>query len=106
MSLYNVKSANHEYRVTKFDDELHPESSYITTETNCDCPAGHRDTCRHREMLPAFTEKDRVDSPWFYDFDNDQWFWYDAENARFLNAPPKPLVKVNGRFEGGLWRRI
>ena len=99
MSLYNVKSRNSEYRVTKFDDDLEPESSYVTSEVACDCPAGHRDSCRHRTMLPRFIANSRVNTAWMYDFDNERWFYFDHEHGRLLNAQPT-------RFEGGLRRRI
>jgi hypothetical protein len=73
MPLYNAKKANGTYRVTKFDDDLEVENSYLTSERECTCPAGHRDTCRHRQMLPAFIEQQRVDTFWFLDWDNQKW---------------------------------
>ena len=95
MSLYNAKKLKDHYQITKFDDELEVESSYNTSSETCDCPAGVRDTCRHRQMLPEFVEADRYDSSWFFDWDNRRWFYYDTKTGRILNAPPKPS-----------WRRI
>ena len=98
MSLYNVKNVNGMYNVTKFTDDLDVESTYETSEVACTCPAGHCDSCRHRQMLPAFISMGRVNSAWMYDHDNEQWFYFDHENGRLLTQPPR-------RFEGGLWRR-
>lgn len=77
MILYNLKSEiSHanviSYRITKFDEDLNPESSYIVHNEVCECPAGIRDTCRHRKMLPIMLP--RVDSVWFYCFDDGKWY--------------------------------
>lgn len=80
MSLYNAKRTPEGIRITKFTDDLDVEetagkpSSYITSRDICECPSGHRDTCRHRQMLPDFQATNRIDSRWFYDFDNKRWF--------------------------------
>lgn len=75
MTLYNCKSEGDEYRITKFDSDLNVESTYLTTLRECQCPAGHRDTCRHRLMLPMFLKKrggaDR--GAWLLDYDRKQW---------------------------------
>jgi hypothetical protein len=89
MSLYNAKRVPDAYRVTKFTDDLDAESSYITTRDSCDCPAGHRDTCRHRQMLPDFIANERVNSEWFLDWDNRRWFYYNSENGRMTSQPPR-----------------
>lgn len=55
-------------RVSKFvDGEL--ESSYLTTHDECDCPAGVRPSCRHRQMLPQAQAAGIVNTHWFWDFD-------------------------------------
>lgn len=79
MILYNLKSEiSHanviSYRITKFDEDLNPESSYIVHNEVCECPAGVRPTCRHRVMLPIMLP--HVDTEWFYNYDNATW--YDA----------------------------
>lgn len=56
MSLYNAKTEGSSLRVTKFDSDLNPESSYLTTRSECSCPAGSRPKCRHREMYMALLE--------------------------------------------------
>lgn len=66
MILYNLHSSGDEYRISKFNDgEL--ESSYLLTAENCDCPAGHHFTCRHRKMLPAMLAAGIANTHWFWD---------------------------------------
>lgn len=65
--LYNLRSDGDQWRITKFtDDEV--ESSYLTSDQACDCPAGHRATCRHRAMLPELFPI--RDTQWFYNYDS------------------------------------
>jgi hypothetical protein len=66
--LYNCRHDGDQYRITKFNDG-EVESSYLTTHENCDCPAGHRSTCRHRQMLPSMLLHGIVDTHWFLDWD-------------------------------------
>ena len=106
MSLYKVRTLNNQYNVTKLTDDLEPESSYNTSLDECDCPAGHRTSCRHRAMLTEFIETNRVDTAWMLDFDNEQWFYYDSDNGKLLNHQPAEVVTRRGTFEGGLRRRI
>ena len=78
MSLYNCKSTSaatpFRYVMTKFDNDLNPESSYIVSISDCSCPAGYRPTCRHRQMLPLFViQNNFVDEPMFFDFDTRNW---------------------------------
>lgn len=55
-------------RITKFvDGEV--EASYLTTFTECDCPAGVRPSCRHRQMLPQMSAARIVNTEWFWDYD-------------------------------------
>lgn len=103
MSLYTAKKANGGYRISKVTDDLEFESSYITTEDSCECPAGHRPSCRHREMLPDFLARGRVGTAWMLDYDNGQWFWYNVDQGTLSNTGPS--TKRN-TFEGGLRRRI
>jgi hypothetical protein len=73
MSLYNLKSADGQWRITKFTNDLEVESSYLTSVTECECPAGTRPSCRHRTMLPRMLNVGAEDSEMFYDFDHDQF---------------------------------
>lgn len=57
------------YRITKFvDGEV--ESSYHVDRSACECPAGVRPTCRHRQMLPQMLNADIANTHWFYDHDH------------------------------------
>lgn len=71
MALYNLRTSDGEYRITKFTADLEVESSYITSLDTCECPAGVRPTCRHRQMLPKMLAQGIEDSPCFYDFERD-----------------------------------
>lgn len=72
-SLYNCKHSGDQYRVTKFTSDFEVEASYICDLHSCECPAGHRPTCRHRQMLPKFIARDYVGSNFFFDFDRGGW---------------------------------
>lgn len=72
-TLYNCRHSSDQYRITKFDHNFDVESSYLCTATECECPAGHRHTCRHREMLPKFLQRDHVGDEWFFDYDRGGW---------------------------------
>lgn len=97
MSLYNLRFADFGFTITKFDDDLNPQGSYNvgndpnTGQLYCDCPAGQRHTCRHREMLPIFLDTNRVNTNWFYDYDAKGWRQYvgpfDAEGATYTAEP-------------------
>ena len=57
------------YRLTKFlDGEV--ESSYHVSREQCECPAGQRPTCRHRQMLPHMLNASIANTHWFYDHDH------------------------------------
>lgn len=78
MSLYNLKTDTgaesygvSQFIVTKFDDDLNVEGSYLVSAQGCTCPAGHRPSCRHRQMLPML--ETCANSSWFLDFDTRQW---------------------------------
>lgn len=73
-SLYNCKRAGGKFRITKFSsDDMNVESSYLCTTSSCDCPAGVRPTCRHRDMLPKFLHRGYVGTEFFFDFDRGGW---------------------------------
>ena len=66
--IYNCHSDGLDYRITKFEDG-NPTSSYLCSPDACECPAGHRPTCRHRQMLPEFTSRHLVNSHLFWNHD-------------------------------------
>lgn len=73
MTLYNLKSADGDWRITKFTNELDPEGSYLVSSDACTCPAGVRPTCRHRQMLPKFLAAEAEDSGMFFHFETEQF---------------------------------
>ena len=68
LTLYNCRHSGDQYRITKFEDG-NPTSSYLTTHAECDCPAGSRPTCRHRQMLPNMLQSNLFNSDLFWNFD-------------------------------------
>src|SRR6266436_3983515 len=94
MPLYNCRHAGDQYRITKFDSDMNPESSYLCTLEECDCPAGVRPSCRHRQMLPKFIERSHVGDEWMFDFDRGGWVqgeahWAQEEPAIADAQPPE-----------------
>lgn len=69
MIIYNLHTDGDNWRITKFDDG-NPASSYLVSHTACQCPAGERSTCRHRQMLPVMLSAGLSNQPWFLDWDN------------------------------------
>lgn len=93
--LYNCRHNGDQYRITKFDDDMNVESSYITDGEACDCPAGVRPTCRHRQMLPKFLARKHIGDEWFFDFDRGGWVqmgeeWAAPQEEATLVEPPAP----------------
>lgn len=70
--LYNCHTDGDNWRITKFNDG-EVESSYLCSESECQCPAGSRPICRHRLMLPMFLNRGAVDTFWFLDFERKGW---------------------------------
>jgi hypothetical protein len=133
MTLYNLRSALDDYRVTKFTKDLDVESSYlignlgytISGAFECECPAGSRSTCRHRQMLKDLLLI--VDTAFFWNFEQRMYTDSDgaqvtldeiAESARVDSTEPaivdapvsanhtqptEPAMHPDGRPE---WRRI
>jgi len=66
MTLYNLHTDGDQYRITKLTNDLEVESSYLMTAAECECPAGHRPTCRHRQMFADLLPL--CDTMWFWDF--------------------------------------
>lgn len=89
MSLYSAKSVDDVIRITKFDEDLDVESSYITTRSTCECPAGARDTCRHRQMFSEFSSTNRINTTWFLDWDHRRWYYYNPQTGQLLSKAPQ-----------------
>jgi hypothetical protein len=111
MTLYNLRTALDDFRITKFDADLNVESSYLLSNTFdqagrpelvCECPAGVRPSCRHRQMLPDLLPL--VDTEYFWDFE--RHLTCDSEgNPRVAvvpNSEPltlgEPLITIPGHM--------
>jgi hypothetical protein len=76
MSLYNAKSTKDRevLRISKFDDCLVHEVSYLVGPKTCDCPAFFkRNQCKHQQMRVMFRAKRALDSDLFLDFEKREW---------------------------------
>ncbi len=91
--LYNLRTTDKGWQVTKFDEDFNVESSYEMTqddELRCGCPAGARPSCRHREMFAFLIP--RVDSAWF--LNHDTFGWVDPTGEAALSKPePEPHLE-------------
>lgn len=90
--LYNCHTDGDQHRITKFNDG-EVEASYLCSETECQCPAGHRPTCRHRMMLPMFLHRGAVDSWWFLDWDRKGWVSNEPAELLETRLATKPLCE-------------
>lgn len=99
MPLYSCRHSGDLYRITKFTTpDFNVESSYLCDATGCDCPAGHRPTCRHREMLPKFLAREAVGTSWLYDYDRGGWVQSGIEvDGLFIPAEPEPPLAAAGQ---------
>jgi hypothetical protein len=104
MTLYNCRQDGMHYRITKFDDDMNVQASYTCSENVCDCPAGVRPMCRHREMLPAFIGRGAVGNGWFLDYD--QGGWYEFEGETVPEPEPQPMLRPLPPAHYPSWRRI
>src|SRR5437868_4986457 len=112
-ALYNCRTDPAGYRITKFDTDMNVQSSYICTETTCDCPAGVRPMCRHREMLPAFIARGAVGNGWFLNYDEGGWYEFGEGEAELSNPEAKQSLSNPEAMSRPLppahypsWRRI
>lgn len=106
MTLYNLHGDG-PYTISKFTRDGSLESTYelSTDGRTCTCPAGHRHSCRHRDMLGNL--RPLANTPWFYDWDRGiavdfnsvPKSYYDslATPAMIPAAPPVPEgLRVDG----------
>ncbi len=91
MTLYNLRSPS---TITKFDADGNPEASYEVSRDSCTCPAGHRPTCRHRQMLSSLLPI--IDTIFMWDYDHHM---YTDFNGRLVNMDE--LAEFFAAAEGG-----
>ena len=84
-TIYSLRTDGNQYRITKIvDGEV--ESSYLSTDRECECPAGHRPSCRHRQMLPMMLAHGICNTHWFWDFDAHRVVDFNGELKSNLDA--------------------
>lgn len=95
MTLYNLRTDGDQWRITKFDNDLNVESSYLLSEAECECPAGHRPSCRHRQMLPAMLAQGICNKSMFWDFETSQaWHYGTSINIEGEQDPNPDLMSM------------
>lgn len=87
-SLYNCRHSGDQYRISKFSSHFDLEASYLVDATACECPAGHRPICRHREMLPKFINRGHIGDEWFFDHDRGGWVQGEALLGQMAEIDP------------------
>lgn len=101
--LYSCRHDGDQYRITKFDSDLEVVSSYLCTPTECECPAGQRPMCRHREMLPWFVNRPAIGTGEYFDFDRGGWVMVFPDNwrniARAANIEITELPRMSQQIE-------
>lgn len=99
-TFYNCKHDGDQYRISKFTADLEVESSYLCTLGECECPAGVRPSCRHRDMLHKFIRRNHIGDDFFYDFDRGGWVQMDLSEPRYGIGPMMaavPLIQAENR---------
>lgn len=98
------------YRMTKFvDGEV--ESSYVLNRSDCDCPAGHRPRCRHRQMLPQMLNEEIANTNWLWDFDEQRVVDFNGKSPSDYTMPEieaatEPSEIGNQISTQSSWRRF
>jgi len=74
--IHSIEGAGKSVRVTKFNADIEPESSYVMNHIDnpeggfydCQCPASKFD-CRHKDILKRIKAADKIDSDLFFCFE-------------------------------------
>ena len=68
------------YTIVKFENSfLLPTRDVYTVRVygntlNCDCPAGRRPSCKHRDMIKIFQDRDAINKMMFYTYETGEWY--------------------------------
>lgn len=93
-TLYTCRPAGPSlYAIAKLDGDLEVLASYLVGTTICDCPAGHRLTCRHRDMLrDYFLHRQHVGDGWFLVWETKMWKRPLGQDESPAGAPDGPYI--------------
>jgi hypothetical protein len=92
--IYTCKPTPHPntYAMTKFTNELDPRSTYIVSDSECNCPRGELGKpCRHRDMLRHFSRSKHIGDGWFYNWSTRQWI-KPVEDFEPAQDEPQPVA--------------
>jgi hypothetical protein len=99
--LYLCRTDGDQYRMVKMTSLSEVESSYLCSETHCECPAGVRPTCRHREMLPRFIQRNAINTGWGFDYDRGGWVQTEyGSTDEPISDPYSHLHLSDGKYKG------
>ena len=79
MSIYTIRTEGDRLRIIKFDSDYNIEGYYYLKvkgqgySFDCNCIRHRYPTCRHRKMATIFVLKARIDTGWFYDYEEQRW---------------------------------
>lgn len=92
MALYSLRTTTEGWRIAKFDKDINPLSTYNLRVDGeniaCECPQSSRGHCRHIDIFNEFFLRDRINSGWFYDIDDDMW--HPPIDSGEVPSPPDP----------------
>lgn len=75
--LYNVRIEGNRYRVVKFSDDFNVLSINYVWNTargrKCSCRKGGTPYCRHRAIVSVFVQERKVDTGYFWSYDDGHW---------------------------------
>jgi hypothetical protein len=92
--IYTCKPTPHPntYAMVKFTNELDPRSTYIVSESECNCPRGELGKpCRHRDMLRTFHRSKHIGDGWFFNYSTKQWI-KPVEDFEPAQEKPQPVA--------------
>lgn len=91
MTLYNLHGDG-PYTISKFTRDGTLESTYelSTDGRTCTCPAGHRHSCRHRDMLGAL--RPLTNTEWFWDHDRGMAVDFNSVPKRYYDSVATPAM--------------
>lgn len=86
-TLYSLRhSSENNFTITKFvDGEVESSYELAANLRECACPAGHRASCRHRQMAPMMLASGIINTHYFWDFDHNRAVDFDGTPKRLYD---------------------